>query len=230
MTDHDPLPEELAGLFAAERAAPAGDADARTQVRSRLAGAVGLLPGKAAALTGTATLVGTTGKIISIIAISIGIGVTASTVANRSEPAYAATPAIQLLTPEETAPATPQRVVQSEERLPPVPAQDVTRLAPETATVIAQPASPSEAKLLKRAWFALSSGDARRALDLTDEAERLHSNGALVEEREALRIQALAALGSPAEARTAAQQFIVQFPQSVHRARVESVLTAKESP
>lgn len=231
MTDRDPLPHELETLFAAERAPPVGDAETRAKVRSRLAAVVTLLPAKAAAATGTATLLGGTGKIITIFAISIGVGVTAVTVAKDSEPSSAASPTIQLVESEAIeASSIPQQVVQLDQG----PVQSAT---PEMKPSPAENGEPtlsarasSEAKLLKRAWSALSSGDAQQTLDLTREAERLHPGGVLVEEREALRVQALAKLGLLGDARAAAEQFIVQFPRSVHRTRVERAVTAEASP
>lgn len=231
MTDRDSLPDELAGLFAAERAAPAGDPEMRTKVRSRLAAAVALLPGKAAAAAGGATLLGGSGKIIAILAISIGGGITAATVAKRSEPSYAASPAIQLVTAESVEPSPARlQLVQSDDGQRPAPEPDVVPVAPENVAAAVPALPPSEAKLLKRAWSALSSGDAKQTLELTREVERLHPGGALVEEREALRIQALVKLGLLADARTAARQFVVQFPRSVHRTHVESAIKAEESP
>lgn len=231
MTDRDPLPDELADLFAAERAAPAGDPESRAKVRSRLAAAVGLLPGKAAAAAGTGTILGGAGKIIAVLAISVGGGITAVTVAKSSEPSYAAPPAIQLVAAERVEPSpAPLRVVQRDDDQLPAPEPDVEPVVDEKAAGTVRVAPPSEAKLLKRAWSALASGDATQTLELIREVERLHPGGALVEEREALRIQALVKLGLLVEARTAAQQFVVQFPRSVHRPHVERAIKPEESP
>ena len=234
MTDPEPLPDELAGLFAAERSAPAGDGATRANVRARLASVVGLLPAKVAAAAGTATILGGTGKIIAVIAISIGAGVTAVKVARGSEPAHVAAPVIQPAITEETTPASPEQVMQTDER-PHVTAPEVTApvQAPAAPAAPAQPPAtppPSEAKLLKSAWSALASGDPARTLELAREAEHLYPGGVLVEERDALRILALAKLGLVADARAAARAFLVQFPRSVHRARVESVISSEEAP
>jgi len=232
MSDRDPLPDELAGLFAAERSAPAGDSQTRAEVRSRLAAVVTLLPTKAAAATSTAattaTILSGTGKIIAIVAISLGVGLTAVTVTKSSESPSAVSPAIPVGPTEQIDVSGAQQVVQSDEGSRQLTPPEQQPVLAETAEATA--AKPSEAKLLKRAWAALSSGDAKQTLELTREAERLHPDGALVEEREALRIQAFVKLGLLAEARTAAEQFVVRFPESVHRTRVESAIKAEESP
>ena len=71
--------------------------------------------------------------------------------------------------------------------------------------------------MLGEAWRALAT-DPTRALALVETAP---AAGVLAEEREALRILALAALARGAEARTAADQFLARYPTSFHRARIE---------
>lgn len=245
----DQLPDELAALFAAERTSPAGDPEARAKIHARLAGVVSLLPAKAAAATTGTTAAGTTatsfgiaGKIISIVVLSVGIGVVATTVVKESGtvssvelPAGVLAP-VDAWAPQETlqvvqrepTPDIPAAVVAAPARVPP------TRVAP---TVSARATAPTpvappltEATLLRRAWAALANNDAPLSLALVGEAEQLHPNGALVEERTALRIQVLAKLGSLADARSAAETFITQFPHSVHRTRIERAVSSEESP
>jgi hypothetical protein len=212
MSEHDPVPQELAALFEAERTAPAGDARARELVRGRLASIVPVASGKAAA--GATTFLTGTGKIIAVVAISIGVGATAIGVARRSEPASTPRPPRQLVE------ATP---------LGAEPIRDHVATREEPVTAISVPAAvvqapPSEASLITSAWSALSAGDADRALELTNDAERWHPHGALVEEREALRIRAFAKLGRVADVKSAAQKFLSEYPHSVHRKSIEHAI------
>ncbi|HCF56536.1 MAG TPA: sigma-70 family RNA polymerase sigma factor, partial [Myxococcales bacterium] len=69
--------------------------------------------------------------------------------------------------------------------------------------------------LLQRARTALARGEAREALALLDDHQRLFPGGQLIESREALRIEALAAAGESARARALADEYRRRFPHSV---------------
>jgi hypothetical protein len=219
MSEPDPVPQELAALFEAERSAPASDARARELVRVRLASLVPVASGKAAA--GATTLLTGTGKIIAVVAISIGVGAAAIGVARRSESASTPRPPSQLV---EVAPVGAETIrdhmATREEPAAaiPVPAAAI----PVPAAVVQAP--PSETSLITSAWSAFSAGDANRALELTNDAERWHPHGALIEEREALRIRAFSKLGRAADAESAAQKFLSQYPHSVHRKSIEHAI------
>jgi hypothetical protein len=72
-----------------------------------------------------------------------------------------------------------------------------------------------ELRLLGRARAAVVRADFAAALPpISEHARRFHEGG-LVEEREALRVKALAGLGRHDEARSAADVFARQFPRSV---------------
>ena len=73
----------------------------------------------------------------------------------------------------------------------------------------------SELRLLSRARAAVARTDFAAALPLIVEHARRFSDGRLAEEREALRVGALAGLGRDEEARHAASTFRARFPQSV---------------
>ena len=95
--------------------------------------------------------------------------------------------------------------------------------------MLPQPAIPDErqpsdeAALLAKAWAALLRNEPDLALTLVGRAELTHPTGSLTEEAEALRISALAKLGRVGEAQLRADQFIEQYPKSIHRQRVERV-------
>jgi hypothetical protein len=93
------------------------------------------------------------------------------------------------------------------------------------AAPAAAPAPPNareESQLISSARTALRGGDAAGALQLLDRVERRYPRGVLVQEREALRVEALAALGRTAEARAHADAFVRAYPKSPHLARVKS--------
>ncbi len=136
------------------------------------------------------------------------------------------------------APASEPPVV---ERAAPIPAVAASRppVSPKKPAVIEvpphvepPPAAPvirTQSQLLADASRALSTGDPERTLALVDEDLRAHGNGPLAEDREALRVSALLALGRSADARAAARRLLAAYPQTIHRALVDRALTEKES-
>jgi len=137
---------------------------------------------------------------------------------------WIAAPAAQ--TPARVAPIAPPRP--SEPRLPVVAAPAETE-APEPIAPIAPPhvrrgagkasaptvATNAELQLLRTARQDVTRGDFAGALAVIAEHVRSFRNGALVEEREALRVKSLAGLGRQEEAQRAAAEFHRRFPHSV---------------
>ena len=104
------------------------------------------------------------------------------------------------------------------------------RVEPPVERAPAEPGSArSQSQLLADASRSLAVGEAARALELIDEDARAHPSGPLVEEREALRISVLAALGKADEARAAARRLLEQFPHTIHKRLAERTL-AQETP
>jgi hypothetical protein len=68
---------------------------------------------------------------------------------------------------------------------------------------------------------ALARGDDGAALEAMDRYRRAFPHGQLVEEAEAITIQALAASGRRAEAKTRAEGFVVEHPHGLFRSVVE---------
>jgi hypothetical protein len=113
------------------------------------------------------------------------------------------------------------------------PRPPVVAVAPETeAPVLAPPAAThpkrnaahvsattvptnAELQLLRAARQDVTRGDFAGALVVIAEHARSFRNGSLVEEREALRVKALAGLGRHEEAQRAAAAFHRRFPHSV---------------
>jgi hypothetical protein len=79
-----------------------------------------------------------------------------------------------------------------------------------------------EARLLREADAARSSGDAAQALTLLEEHARRFPGGVLVEERSAERVVVLCALGRTSEARAAGGAFLRDHPSSPLAARVRA--------
>jgi hypothetical protein len=99
------------------------------------------------------------------------------------------------------------------------------RVVTKTVDVPARPTN-AELKLLLAARQDVTSGDFAGALATIGEHARRFRNGALVEEREALRVKALAGLGRHEEAQRAATAFHARFPHSVFLSTFERLKEA----
>ncbi|HTJ44060.1 MAG TPA: hypothetical protein VL463_18265 [Kofleriaceae bacterium] len=215
MTDRDltPLPDELRALFEAERASPIANEAHRAAIRAKLGATVG-----------GATAFGGAAKVIALI-VGVAIAGTAATWYLRDrDRAPAAAIATTIAPPRSVPPAlTPPPPSRTEEPAPPRPppphARSRTMHAP----------APTEASLLADAWRA-ADRDPERALALVAEATARYPDGALAEERDAIRIEALAAAHRDDEARAAAGIFLDRYPDSVHRPIAEAALRGEESP
>jgi hypothetical protein len=102
---------------------------------------------------------------------------------------------------------------------PPAPKKSERDAAPRRANTA--DAHALELGVLQRARAAVASGQFPTALDAIAEHQRRFPNGILQEEREALRVKALAGLGKTEEARKAALRFGEKFPNSVLSPRLE---------
>ena len=118
----------------------------------------------------------------------------------------------------------------------PAPAVAVAELpsapAPTAAPsgLSAADAARAELHLLRQARGAVSRGDFAAALSTIAEHTHRFKNGRLVEEREALRVKALAGLGRTAEARHAAVAFRARFPRSVLLPTVSQMPASRAAP
>ena len=103
-----------------------------------------------------------------------------------------------------------------------------TELAPSARPAPSVGAYSLELGLLQRARAAVASGRFSAALRAIAEHQRRFPAGHLQEEREALRVKALAGLGKTDEARRAAEKFRSRFPDSVLSPRIEGAI--QEAP
>jgi hypothetical protein len=99
----------------------------------------------------------------------------------------------------------------------PSPAPHAKRKVSSAGRSGAAPVQPTNAELqlLRSARQDVTRGDFTGALTAIAEHARRFRNGALVEEREALRVKSLAGLGRREDAQRAAAQFHARFPHSV---------------
>jgi outer membrane protein assembly factor BamD (BamD/ComL family) len=74
------------------------------------------------------------------------------------------------------------------------------------------------------AHAALARGNERDALAAIGRHEAEFADGQLLEEREAMRIQAYARSGDVAQARALAERFFQRFPRSFMRGAIENAL------
>jgi hypothetical protein len=252
----EPPPSSLEQLIASETRAPVTSHAAQAAVRAKLDKTLGIAAATtttiatakvASANAATAATAGgvavKTAVALKVVGVVLAVGTVATTVVVTREPAHRAPAPIVERTPR------PAPVPQPSLRVEPIddaPTEDVTP-EPIVAPPASEPprkraklaASPplqrveaparSQSQLLADASRALSLGDAAHALELLDEDTQLHREGPLGEERDALRISALAALGRTSEARDVARRLLATYPNSIHRRLAERVL-AKETP
>jgi hypothetical protein len=116
--------------------------------------------------------------------------------------------------------ALPSAAASGEERAPvnPVPGAQPLDLGQEVA-------------LLDRARTALAPplSDAARALNVLDAYARRFAHGALAQEAEALRIEAVLALGDERQARTRARRFLSSYPKSPLTDRITRLLPTNDA-
>lgn len=102
---------------------------------------------------------------------------------------------------------------------PPAPKKSERDAAPRRSPTA--DAHNQELGVLQRARAAVASGQFSTALEAIAEHQRRFPAGLLQEEREALRVKALAGLGETEDARKAARRFRERFPNSVLSPRLD---------
>jgi outer membrane protein assembly factor BamD (BamD/ComL family) len=84
-----------------------------------------------------------------------------------------------------------------------------------------------EVAILGRAQRALVAGDAAAAIALAERHAQSFPTGLLVEEREAIAIEALTRLGRHELARSRFERFVAGFPRSGYRERLDRLVTGQ---
>ena len=249
MTDENALPalddEVLALLAEAKEIAPL-DASANAALFARVAARIdvphgggdggdgpGGSTGSSSVASGTSAVAGGARVARLAIGLALAVGVGAGValdrtvlapgapsppvlVASTARPVPSAVPNVPDGLPVSALPSAPP---------PPAPAPPATA-RPEASreTAVSARGLGAERALLDVARGALARGEARDALDATDRHAKDYPDGALVEEREAIAIKALVALGSRDEARRRAAAFERRFPNGLMLRAVKSAL------
>ena len=127
---------------------------------------------------------------------------------------------------DEPAPVTslpvPVRVRADPVRSPALAAPSASASVP-TAPAESPVMAPTEVQLLRQAQASLK-GNPAGALTLCAEHQRRFPGGVLGQERDVLAIDALSKLGRKAEARARADRFLLAYPTSAHRGRIEGLV------
>jgi hypothetical protein len=194
----------------------------------------------AAAASTTAAGVVTTVSLVKYGAIGVLLGVsTMTTVALVRAPSHppspgAAQPQASAPVRAKTAPVRPRPVpptaaFDAPAGMPSVaPAAERPAASPSATVVPAAPPVPAatdtEARRVAAARALTRAGHPRAALDALDALARDIPHGELVQEREALSIEALLMLGERAEARRRATSFLKRFANSPHSAAARRAL------
>jgi hypothetical protein len=157
-----------------------------------------------------------------------GAGIHAALLPSRSAPVDSRpSPTPSEPAPVSTPPPTPELNVSAAPA--PVPPPPIARPTRTTAASAAAPPVSSlsaEREVLDKARVALAAGDGPGALASIDEHTRRFPRPQLVEEREALAVQALVVQGRYDEARVRAARFRSAWPNSLFLPAVEATLSS----
>jgi hypothetical protein len=160
--------------------------------------------------------------------VVVGGGTGAFFLTRDPEPAIVATapptpvvPTPPVVPPSPT-PSAPVVVEETPSPPEPVRAQPKKRVAAQPA-IVEETLPPREIDLLDPAHQALRANDPERALTLANRHAELYARGVMSEEREAIAIEALHRLGRDA-ARIRFGEFVVRFPRSGYRTRLERLV------
>jgi len=141
----------------------------------------------------------------------------------KPEVVYVERPAVTAPSPpavEAQGPATPPVEAVPVEALPVAPAKPHAEVPrDDTGERLA-----AESAVLDVARTALAAGDGERALEAVDRHAASFPRGLLIEEREALGIRALVAVGRVEEAKARTARFRTRYPESLFLPAVESSL------
>ena len=240
MTNAGPPDDELTALFREERAQHVfSDAMRATVLRGveraiLLAPAVVVGAGAAAAVgsagAAAASKAWTTKMVVTLAALSFGVGTVAGVVGTKvlaPQPHGApitATSATSVRTAEMPAPSPPAPEPIPEPTSPPPPQVASARtVATASARADGAPSTLArESEIIEKGRTALARGRATEALAAVDEHKRLFPRGRLGEEREELAIRALRVAGRADEANARAKEFVKSYPSSIYLGTIEA--------
>lgn len=231
MSEHDlpDLPPDVSALLDEARGVPPAPASERRKVAARLAITTGLAIPSTTLAVSRALSSAWVGKALGVALIVAG-GLGVARVATRHEgpppnaprPHAPASPPAARATPNAASPAP--TVTARAEPTPTLPAgaAGLARTARRSPDAVDEDLSfRDELSLLERAHAALSGDDIDGATAALSQHARRFPRGRLVPEREALRVQCVAASGDRDAASAARERFHRRFPDSVLGASVD---------
>jgi hypothetical protein len=161
--------------------------------------------------------------VIGLSAFVVGAAVGAALVAGLAKPR--APTIVYVDRPREAVPDPVASNASSASVAEPAPSSGATSSRPLPSTPTGHPSQlGAERAILDEARSALMRGDPGRALNRVEAHRRIFPNPLLGEERDAMEIEALVALGRTSEARTRAEAFRRHAPDSIFRPTVDSVM------
>ncbi len=158
---------------------------------------------------------------LGVVALSAALGVTYAIQHARSPHDVADTVQATATVPKTVlAPAKPADTQVAVVELPETTSRTTTRPVPPAASSLVQ-----QVAAVDRARAALDAGDAARARHLVDSYEAEYPNGAVMQEAEVVRIEALVHEGNRAEADRVGKRFLSAYPKTPHAVRVRALLS-----
>jgi hypothetical protein len=225
----EPLDDDILALLGEVKPVPELDAAAKAKILGTVASR--LPPPGGGGGTGGSSPMSSSGlvargaKMLAIFGVGIATGVGIAPAVRSTPPApvvVRAAPPAAVPTASSTPESTPEPTLVLE--LPNAPPR--VAAAPRPSEAPSSRGLAAERALLDVARAAIARGDATEALASVDRHAHEYPDGVLVEEREALAIKALVAVGRRDDAERRAQRFEERFPNGLMLRAVKSALGA----
>lgn len=218
------LPDDITALLRDARGEGPAPASERRRVAARLTVTTGVLI-PSAGLAGAKLVAGSwAARAVGVVAVLAGGTVAVGSLRAPTVPPRAPSTVAVVSSPRAVARPLPTAVVPTSVVPAPTSVVPAPTTAPPRAAPVTDPSLDAELSLIEDAHAALARGDLAGAeAELTRHARR-HARGRLAPEREALRVEVLAAQGDRAAAEEARARFHARFPRSVLGAAVDRAL------
>jgi len=229
--DFEVLPADVRAMLQAERTRMSVPDDARIRLANRLSAALpefGPPLPPATTVASHSALTATAAKVLVAMALVGGAIATYKGIKAVAHPATERAPRVNAVVAQKLAPqARPEVVEERDITIPALPVP-VPADAPSTASRVRGPIASlrEERRLLDAARDAIVRGEPAGALAATANHAARFSRGVLAEERDAIRIRALARLGRLEEARTLLAELRAAHPHSFLLAGAEADVEA----
>lgn len=215
------LPDDITALLRDARGEGPAPASARRRVAARLTVTTGVLI-PSAGLAGAKLVAGSwAARAVGVVAVLAGGAVAVGSLRTPPVPPRAPPAVRGVSSPRAVARPIPRAVAPTPAVPAPTPVVPAPTMEPPRAAPVTDPSLDAELALIEGAHAALARGDLAVAeAELTRHARR-HARGRLAPEREALRVEVLAAQGHRDAAEDARARFHQRFPRSVLGAAVD---------